>query len=161
MDSTRDLYETDLDQWATLQASRLREVARLSNADVDWDHLFEELEGLSRSERRAVENAIVGLLVHLLKIIAWPESGAVNHWFGEAASHLNNARRIYRASMRQYIEPTYADAYRDALRVVQAIRTIDGRDPLPVPERSPVAFDDLVANDGADVRTLVEFFRGT
>ncbi|MFC7739052.1 DUF29 family protein [Roseomonas sp. GCM10028921] len=106
MDDIRDLHETDPDQWVTLQVDRLREVARTSNIDVDWDHPYEELEGLSRSETRAVESEIVQLLARLLKIVAWPESDAVNHWFGEAAAHLDNARRVlnltYSASRKPY-----------------------------------------------------------
>ncbi|MFC7738714.1 DUF29 domain-containing protein [Roseomonas sp. GCM10028921] len=152
-----DLYENDLERWAEHQVARLQEIARTSNADVDWENIFEELGALGRSERDAVESALIQLLSNLLKITAWPESTAVNYWRGEAAAARINARRKYRPSMRQHIEADFIGFYRDAISIVQAIGQIDGREALPVPETSPVTYEELL-DPATDLQTLLRRF---
>jgi Domain of unknown function DUF29 len=57
-------YDTDFRAWADAQASILR---RLQPADLDWRNLIEELEGMARSDERALVSQLVVLLMHLLK----------------------------------------------------------------------------------------------
>jgi hypothetical protein len=64
------LYETDYYQWAVDTAKALRE-GRLQ--DIDVEATAEEISDLGKSERRALESAIVQLYVHLLKQRYQPE----------------------------------------------------------------------------------------
>jgi Domain of unknown function DUF29 len=57
-------YEADFCAWANSQAETLR---RLQPAELDWPNLVEELEGMARSEARAVKSQLERLLIHLLK----------------------------------------------------------------------------------------------
>lgn len=57
-------YDQDLYTWSLQQAQFLRE----RNFDqVDWEHVIEEIEDMSKSEKRALQFFIEILLMHLLK----------------------------------------------------------------------------------------------
>jgi len=57
-------YQTDFYAWAQQQANLLK-TGRLSELDIA--NLVEEVEDMSRSEKRALESRLIVLLVHLLK----------------------------------------------------------------------------------------------
>ena len=57
-------YEQDFFAWVNEQAASLR--AR-DWSGVDVEHLVEEIEGMGRSEKRALESRLAVLLQHLLK----------------------------------------------------------------------------------------------
>ncbi len=57
-------YDVDFHAWADAQASKLRQ---LQPAGLDWRNLIEELEGMARSDERALESFLAVLLIHLLK----------------------------------------------------------------------------------------------
>jgi hypothetical protein len=64
------LYDTDYQAWLHDQADALREAARLRlnlPFAIDWERIAEELEGMSRSERRELRSRSAVLLLHLLK----------------------------------------------------------------------------------------------
>ena len=63
-------YESDYLCWLEEQTARLRE----GQFDrLDREHLLEELESMSRSERRQLRNRLIVLLLHLLKWRYQPE----------------------------------------------------------------------------------------
>jgi Domain of unknown function DUF29 len=61
---TSTLYEEDYYHWLELTARQIRE--RDFNS-VDWENLLEELDSLGRSEKNALKNRLILLLMHLLK----------------------------------------------------------------------------------------------
>ncbi len=63
-------YDTDYLRWLEDQARHLRagELERL-----DREHLSEELDGMSRSERRQLRNRLIVSVLHLLKMQCQPE----------------------------------------------------------------------------------------
>lgn len=63
-------YDQDLVRWARETADLIREGCWQA---VDVEHLAEELEDLSKSERRAITSQLVRLLLHLLKWQYQPE----------------------------------------------------------------------------------------
>lgn len=64
------IYETDFHAWAMHNARLLRE-GKLNQLDIE--HIAEELEGMSASERRELLNRLQVLLLHLLKYQYQPE----------------------------------------------------------------------------------------
>lgn len=79
------LYDQDFHQWIETTVDYLKQ----QKFDlVDWDNLIEELEGLGRSEKRAVRSHLVILLQHLLKWQYQPEYQC-RSW----QSSINNAKR--------------------------------------------------------------------
>jgi hypothetical protein len=60
-----ELYERDYYAWAQDQVGALRQ-RRIE--DVDWENVAEEIEDWGKSERHSVENQMVRVLEHLLKL---------------------------------------------------------------------------------------------
>lgn len=137
-----DLYDTDILAWSKAQADRLRRVAAGERVnDLDWAHVIEEVEDVGKSELRAVTSNLRNALAHALKVCAWPDNGAVDHWKGEVATFLANARDHFEPGMQQHVEP--AILYDAARADVLAIGTVGGRDALPLPEAIPLAVGEL------------------
>ena len=98
-------YEHDILAWSQHQADLLRRLGRAERVnDVDWTHVVEEIEDVGLSELHAAESFLNLLLLHILKLHAWPDSPACAHWRGEAVAFRNNAKRRFTPSMRQRID---------------------------------------------------------
>ena len=137
-----DLYERDILSWSEHQADLLRRVARgeLVNG-VDWEHVVEEIEAVGLSQLKAVERTLRLLLVHLLKVHAWPESRAVEHWRAEIANFQAEAVQHYVPSMRQRID--LSQVFARALHQMADL-TVDGNPPRALPDICPFALDQLL-----------------
>ncbi len=137
------LYEKDALAWAEQQSDLLSRFAadgRL-NADIDWEHVIEEVRDVGLSELRRCESLLTRAMTHLLKIHMWPDSQSVAHWRGGIASFLVGARRNFTPSMRQRID--MADLYADAL---YAARVEAGTAGEKLPEACPFTQNDLLAH---------------
>ena len=64
MSDLSELYQTDYSAWALRQAELLRAG---HYAELDIDHLLQELSDLSKSDRRELESRLLILVAHLLK----------------------------------------------------------------------------------------------
>ncbi len=62
--ATTATYDTDLYTWSLEQAALLRQ---RKFDQIDLEHIIEELEDMSKSEKRALESFLENLLMHLLK----------------------------------------------------------------------------------------------
>jgi hypothetical protein len=127
-----DLYQTDILAWSRAQADRLRRVAAGERVnDLDWAHVIEEVEDVGKSELNAVTSNLLNALTHALKLCAWPEHQSADHWRGELAAFLGNARTRFEPGMQQHVDP--AEIYTDALRQIAAIGTMGGQPPQAMP----------------------------
>jgi hypothetical protein len=136
------LYDRDILLWSEQHADRLRRMAAGERVnDVDWLHLIEEVEAIGRSEQRAVESLLIRAMQHLLKIIAWPEHTAREHWRNEVAAFLGDAQHAYTPSMRQRIDVgvLWLHARRSVLQM-----TMDEQRPGATPADCPYRLDDLL-----------------
>jgi Domain of unknown function DUF29 len=141
-----DLYDRDALAWSEHQASLLRRVARGERVnEVDWEHVIEEIEDVGLSQLHAVESYLELIFVHLLKISAWPDSDAVNHWRAELVSFQSNALRRFAPSMLQRLDD--ASAYRSAVRQVTLLHGGDRPDWWPA--ASPFTIEELLNRDSA------------
>lgn len=115
-----DLYETDILAWSRGQAERLRRVAAGERvADVDWARVVEEIEGVGKSEVRAVRSALHRAMVRAMKAAAWPDDEAVRHWRHEAVVFLSQARADFQPGMAPALD--LPALHRRARRVVEAL----------------------------------------
>ncbi len=136
-----DLYDRDVLAWSQHQADLLRRLARGERVnDLDWEHVAEEIEDVGLSELHAVESYLELIIVHLLKIQAWPGSDAVNHWQAEIVSFQSNAVRRFAPSMRQRI--SLADLYAPAVKHVT--RLTGGQGAGLWPTECPFTLDQLL-----------------
>lgn len=120
-DDTAAAYDADYFLW--LQETRGK-LARRDFAGVDLIHLLEEIDDLSRREKRKLKHLLRQLLVHLLKLSYWsdeePRSG--NHWRAEVASFRKQIRDELEdsPSLKAYINDIYETCYTDARDIAAA-----------------------------------------
>lgn len=106
-------YHTDFYAWAQHQANLLK-IGHLS--ELDMDNLIEEIEDMSRSEKRALESRLIVLLVHLLK---WKYQSERRGRSWDLTIKEQRVR-LFKAlktspSLKNQLEPVVFDAYEVAI----------------------------------------------
>jgi hypothetical protein len=138
-DGTTAAYDADYFLW--LQETRDK-LARRDFAGVDLIHLLEEIDDLSRREKRKLKNLLRQLLVHLLKLEYWSdeEARSGNHWRAEVASFRKQIRDELEdsPSLRPYISEIFETCYTDA-RDIAAARSQLPLSTFPEKPRMPLA----------------------
>ncbi len=111
--ATKTLYEADFVQWSDRTAQLLREHRF---ADLDLDHLIEEIEDLGNRHRDALESQLTRLLMHLLKYEFQPEQRS-GSWLGSIKESRKQIKRLCRRypSLKPYLEQCWEDCYVDAV----------------------------------------------
>ena len=138
------LYDADILAWSERQAALLRRRAAgelVSEAELDWPNLAEEIESVGNEQVHAVRSLLTQALLHDLKAEAWPLSPEVPHWRAEARRFRIDAADRFTPSMRQRLD--LARLYHRAMRAMPD--SIDGQPPLPVPAICPVTLDELLS----------------
>jgi hypothetical protein len=108
----QSLYERDLCLWLEQQAALLR---GRRFKELDLDNLIEEIEAMTRRDKKAVESNLVVLLSHLLKHQFQPEQRS-SSWRGSIVEHRRRLRYDFEESpsLRPYAADVFARAYADA-----------------------------------------------
>ena len=128
--SDRVTYETDFAAWALHSAQLLRE-GKLSQLDIE--HIAEELEGMSASERRELLHRLQVLLLHMLKYQYQPERRGkswlltINHQRTAIERLLEESPSLRRLLDPETLDKVFGKAVRDA-----AIETDLERELFPV-----------------------------
>ena len=108
-------YEADFYGWTQEQASLLR-TGRL--AELDVEHLIEEIESIGRSERRQLTNRFELLLMHLLKWQHQPDRRDIDgkSWLRTIREQRRKIPKLIRdnPSLKPVLEDCIRDAYDDA-----------------------------------------------
>jgi hypothetical protein len=103
------LYETDFAQWidSTVQLLKKRQFA-----DLDLENLIEEIEALSRRDKREIRSRLIKLLSHLLKYAFQPESRS-NSWISTITKQRRQIILILEdsPSLREYLTENYSGCY--------------------------------------------------
>ena len=107
------LYEEDYVLWAETIAEQLRSQ---SYDQVDWSNLIEEIEDMSRRERKALQSNLIVLLLHLLKwqFQAEMRSGS---WGGSIVEHRQRLQADLQdsPSLRSVFPDIWESAYQKAI----------------------------------------------
>lgn len=110
--SHNSLYETDFVQWVEATVAQLRSQ---SYETVDWANLIEEIEDMSRRERKALKSNLIVVLLHLLK---WQfqleqRSGSWRSSIREHRRRLNEDLKDS-PSLVPYLQDVFAECYTNA-----------------------------------------------
>jgi Domain of unknown function DUF29 len=106
------LYETDFSAWLEQTAQLLKE-QRFT--EIDLENLVEEIESLSRRDKRELQSRLIKLLSHLLKHVYQPERRGTS-W----RSTINEQRRQIllilkdSPSLKRYVTEVFAECYAKA-----------------------------------------------
>lgn len=105
-------YDTDLALWADEQAELLRE-GRVH--ELDLEHLAEEIEGLSRRDRRELQSRFRILLAHLLKWRYQPQLQS-RSWRATITTQQQEILALLEdsPSLRTALEARWSEIYRRA-----------------------------------------------
>lgn len=110
--SQKTLYETDFVQWIETTVEQLRSQ---NYSCVDWQNLIEEIEDMSRRERKSLKSNLVVILLHLLKWQHQPElrSGS---WRGSIREHRRRVNDDLKdsPSLIPYFQEVFAECYTNA-----------------------------------------------
>lgn len=106
------LYNTDFVQWIEVTVKQLR---NQNYTAVDWANLIEEIEDMSRRERKALKSNLIVVLLHLLK---WqfqpdPRSGSWRSSIREHRRRLNDDLKDS-PSLVPYLQEVFAECYTNA-----------------------------------------------
>jgi hypothetical protein len=87
---------------------------------LDWEHLAEEIEGLSGSDRQQIGNRLTRICEHLLKLAYLPDHYPRRRW---RVTIIEQRQRIARLieqspSLRDYPATEFAKAYTDGRALV-------------------------------------------
>ncbi|MBW4525202.1 MAG: DUF29 domain-containing protein [Phormidium tanganyikae FI6-MK23] len=107
--SQKSLYEVDFVRWIETTAEQLR---TQNYASVDWQNLIEEIEDMSRRERKSLKSNLIVILLHLVKWQYQPEfrSGS---WRGSIREHRRRVNDDLKdsPSLVPYLQEIFAECY--------------------------------------------------
>jgi hypothetical protein len=110
--SQQSLYDADFVRWVETTVAQLRDQ---NYACVDWANLIEEIEDMSRRERKSLKSNLVVLLLHLLKWQYQPECRS-GSWRGSMREHRRRINDDLKdsPSLVPYLQEVLADCYANA-----------------------------------------------
>jgi Domain of unknown function DUF29 len=108
----KSLYETDFVRWVETTLEQLR---AQDYASVDWSNLLEEIEDMSKRERKSLKSNLVVILLHLLKWQYQLESRS-GSWRGSIREHRRRINDDLKdsPSLKPYLEEVFAECYANA-----------------------------------------------
>ena len=107
-------YAADYSIWARNTANLVRENRW---REIDLEHLAEELEDLSKSEKRGITSQLIRLLLHLLKWQYQPQRRS-DSWLDSITDARTQIELTIEESpcLRSYLQEQLAQAYQRARR---------------------------------------------
>ena len=112
--SSTKTYDQDFALWVEENIALLK----AKNYDaVDWDNLIEEVEGLTRSDKRELENRLITLFEHALKRRYVSLQDCYRGWKVTLKRTQKQLRRVLKdsPSLRNYFVSIIEECYQDAL----------------------------------------------
>ena len=142
---SRSLYEEDLHAWAEQQAALLR--ARRF-AELDLEHLIEEVEDVGASLKRAVRSRIRRIIEHFLKLEHSPATSPRAGWYDTIIVQRSDLLDELTPSIRREIESELAQLYErarsDAALSLRKHGELQAADALPEP--CPYTIDQITGD---------------
>lgn len=137
-----NLYETDHAAWLERQTTLLKG-GHL--AELDIEHLAEELEWAMGNERREIYKRLRILMVHLLKWQHQPAQRSAS-WAGTIRVQRKDLGKLLKdnPSLRRYLATEALDAYADAVELASFETGIPEAD---FPAENPYGLDALLDKD--------------
>ena len=120
-----DLYERDLYAWSRAQVDLLR--ARRF-ADLDLEHLIEEIEDVGGALKRSVRNRIRTILEHLLKLEHSPANEPRAGWPATVRAQRVRLRDVLTPTLRREVASELVELYGDARTLAEGALRDHGED---------------------------------
>ena len=110
----KSLYEADFVRWIETTVEQLR---TQNYTCVDWTNLIEEIEDMSRRERKSLKSNLVVILLHLLKWQYQPQCRS-GSWRGSIREHRRRVNDDLKdsPSLVTYLQEVFAECYANACK---------------------------------------------
>ena len=143
--ATAQLYEQDFYAWTKTQADLLR-AGRY--ADLDLEHLIEEVADLGESLKRSVRSRIRTIIEHFLKVEHSPSQDPRAGWYDTILAQRSDLLDELTASIRGEIEPVLPDLYERARQNAAASLRKHGEDAgaNALPPTCPYTLDQITGD---------------
>ena len=141
---TSELYEDDFALWAERQAALLR-AKRFD--ELDLENLIEEVEDLSRQERRSVESYVETIVEHLLKAALSPAARPRRGWLVTIDKQRAKLARELTTTLRNHLETELPALYAGLRRPVARQLEKDGVGLGSLPSACPYTLDQILDPD--------------
>jgi hypothetical protein len=138
------LYEQDFPLWAERQAALLRE-GRFDALDLE--NLIEEVEDLSRQERRSVESYAETTIEHLLKLALSPSERPRRGWLVTVDKQRTRLARELTATLRNHLQAELPALYTGLRRPVARQLARDQVPPDALPATCPYTLEQVLDTD--------------
>ncbi|MDJ0511632.1 MAG: DUF29 domain-containing protein [Crocosphaera sp.] len=116
--STKKLYNQDYQLWLETTLEQLR---KGEYSQVDWENLLEEIEGMTRSDKRALKSLLTRLFEHFLKLAYWETERNYNQagWKGEIQNFRVQIKDLLEdsPSLKPYLREILDKSYKDAVKI--------------------------------------------
>ena len=115
---TQTLYEQDFSLWVKDTVQKLK---AKNTENLDWEHLIEEIEGLTRSDRREIKHRLITLFEHALKRRYVPLNECYRGWELTIKRTQSKLQDILddSPSLRSYLLEIMPNCYQEALENVR------------------------------------------
>ncbi len=135
----KSLYDLEYDQWLARTISLLKE-NRFN--ELDKDHLIEELEDLSRREKKTVERFLEQIIRHLLLWQYWTAEHDynANHCQAEIMSFRTQVNEDLTQNLRNHLQENQVKIYEKALNYVEQKTGYE----IDFPKNCPYTLDQLL-----------------
>jgi hypothetical protein len=109
MIAVKTLYETDFNLWLEETALLIKE-GKLDRLDIE--NLLEEIEGMSRREKDAVESNLIRVLQHLLKWKYQPQKRSPS-WAYTIIEHSRRLKKAFKnsPSLNRHFNDVFDECY--------------------------------------------------
>jgi Domain of unknown function DUF29 len=138
------LYEEDFPLWAERQAALLR-AGRFD--ELDLENLIEEVEDLSRRERKSVESYLETIVEHLLKVALSPAERPRPGWLVTIDKQRVKLARELTPTLRNHLESELPAIYDGLRRPVARELAKDRVPPDALPAVSPYTLEQILDPD--------------
>ena len=115
---TQTLYEQDFSLWVKDTVQKLK---AKNTENLDWEHLIEEIEGFTRSDRREIKPLLITLFEHALKRRYVPLNECYRGWELTIKRTQSKLQDILEdsPSLRSYLLEIMPNCYQEALENVR------------------------------------------
>jgi flagellar biosynthesis regulator FlaF len=105
----KSLYETDFVRWVESTVEQLR---TQDYANVDWANLIEEIESMSKQERKSLRSNLKVILLHLLKWQYQPNRRSKS-WRSSLREHRDRIVDDLKdsPSLKPYLQEIFSECY--------------------------------------------------
>jgi hypothetical protein len=114
----KNLYEQDFNLWIL---ETVQQIQKQKFSDVDWNNVLEELISLGKQQQQELENRLIVLFEHLLKLGYWftERENNARGWKGAIREQRKQLQRLINKnpSLKPYLLEVMAGCYQDAREI--------------------------------------------